>query len=327
MEVNFSLDASTLLTVLADRTAGHGGVVWDASLMLAYSCIKEAASLLPVQKDANLRVLELGAGCGLPGIVFAASRPCRLILSDRATLIPLLEYNAGINARLFAATGSSVYCATLNFGQRLSRLPVAALPPFDVVLASDVLGCSDAGAFDALLKTLADIFSARATCTVLMTYRPRASWEVRFFEAVRERGWSLRLFKRWSYLDVSELKSRLLCQSASERDANLPGSQSIISHSDVDLSTALSCVARSEEVPGGFEETELRCDALKAHDFKQVESSDCFPGTESCLWKGSAEAQSLCLSDSELDEAVPCGLPGGVRWGSGDIELWVISPS
>lgn len=234
MELTYALLSGQPLHLLANRAAGHGGIVWDAAVVLA-----DAAQRTPAQSSGlPLRVLEIGAGCGLPGLALAASCRVDLMLSDRPPLVPLLQLNADRAALALSSRGSSVQCVALEFGARLRRLPESARPPYDLVLASDVLGCADEGAFEALLKTFSDVFAAAAAagraCTVVMAYRPRAPWERAFFDGARARGWNLILRSKLSAGDVAAMKRQSLCAAGSAEaaaaatasSAEVPGSES-----------------------------------------------------------------------------------------------------
>ena len=214
MELSYELRNGSSLRFIADRTCGHGGIVWDAAVVLA-----ETVQRFAVASDPPLRVLELGAGCGLPGLVAAAGCGAHVILSDRPALVPLLQANAD-RAAADLRQGGSIQCVALNFGQRLQRLPATARPPYDLILASDILGCADEGAFEGILKTLADVFAASVSSggrlpTVLMAYRPRAPWESAFFVGARAKGWGVRLRATWAAADVAGLKHRMLRSPAS----------------------------------------------------------------------------------------------------------------
>ena len=179
--VTVTLPDQAPLGVFSDRSAGHGGVVWSASLVLADSVSRPHGGLLSALRH-GARVVELGAGVGVPGLALARARPdLVVVLTDAApALVALLAANGGplLNTR----------ACVLAFGQALRRLPADARPPFDVALASDVLGVGDAGAYPALVKTLRDLATG-GTAALLMSYKPRAPWEARFFELCDAEGW------------------------------------------------------------------------------------------------------------------------------------------
>ena len=137
------------IVVQQDRAAvdGLGGFVWNGAYKLCAYCNQHRDRLVH-----GKRVLELGAGCGLPGLVTATLGACTVVLTDQFT--DLLEPNVAANARHCAA---ELEVAVLNFGggaeelQQLDR--VVAPAPFDLVLGSEITSLGRETR-DALLQTL-----------------------------------------------------------------------------------------------------------------------------------------------------------------------------
>ena len=70
------------------------GTIWNGGVVLARALAEGA-----VQEDwQHCRVLELGSGTGLCGIVAAKLGARETVLTDLAPLLPLLERNAAANA-------------------------------------------------------------------------------------------------------------------------------------------------------------------------------------------------------------------------------------
>lgn len=199
--VTVTLPDQPPLTLYADRRAGHGGILWSASIVLADAVTRPGDGLLCTLR-AGARVLELGAGLGLPGVALARARPdVNVVLTDAApALVTLLAANA--------ASMPNACACTLAFGQALRRLPAPARPPFDAAIVSDVLGVGDAGAYPALIKTLRDL-GAGGTACVFMSYKPRAAWEARFFDLCAAEGWRVTTRRR-----VPPDAVRRLCDAA-----------------------------------------------------------------------------------------------------------------
>ena len=110
---------------------GAGDVVWPAAVALA-RLIAHCPSFA-----AQKRVLELGAGLGLPGAAAAQAGAASLLLADRdAASLALAARSAALNAPALAEAGR-VSKLVADWGGDLDAWP----PPgqVDLVLASDVL--------------------------------------------------------------------------------------------------------------------------------------------------------------------------------------------
>ncbi len=84
-------------------------------------------------EDVNQRkVIELGAGIGLPSLVAFQLGASRVVSTDDAARIPLLEANIALNF-----TSSGICAEPLRWGQE-HAMGIHA-NEFDVVLCSDVL--------------------------------------------------------------------------------------------------------------------------------------------------------------------------------------------
>ena len=143
---------------------GPAGRVWDASIVLAEHLLGRFGTCGLVDCSA----IELGAGAGLPGIV-AAIQGARVILTDKAFVLPLMDANATLNAPEHVASGL-LWAEPILWGQRL-RKGMRRHPP-DLLLAADVVGCGDEALFPGLIKSMTQI--AGPSSTILMAYKPRA---------------------------------------------------------------------------------------------------------------------------------------------------------
>ena len=81
-ELQKELDVGGLkVTLQEDPEGGVGGSVWEAVLTLLH-CIRSEKGLFPEGHFAGKRVVELGSGTGLGGIVVAAMG-ADVLLTDR----------------------------------------------------------------------------------------------------------------------------------------------------------------------------------------------------------------------------------------------------
>lgn len=130
--------ASTLVSLLDDSRTGP----LSATL----------SSLCTDQK--RLRILELGSGTGLVGIVAAAILSANVTLTDLPHVLPNLQFNVDTNAAVVAAAGGSLQVSSLRWGEVEDAEHVGR--EFDLILASDVVYYDDL--YEPLLETLRLLF-------------------------------------------------------------------------------------------------------------------------------------------------------------------------
>ena len=192
------LNGPTLVLRQAPFVAeGFASTVWDSAIVLARYIERRRADFAD-----GKRCIELGAGCGLPGLVLH-SLGARVTLTDLAPNLPLLEANARANSEQLApaCTGngasSSERVGTDSDGGGVTDasparvLPLrwgeSPLPPslladghFDYVLATDVLYSHDGVA--PLVHTLAQLARGSDAEVLLAAGRNRHAGDA-FFAA------------------------------------------------------------------------------------------------------------------------------------------------
>ena len=102
------------------------------------------------------RVVELGAGTGMLGIVAARLGAASVVLTDAPSELALLRHNAQ-RANETRAETCETSVAPLAWGD--SRAIADLAPPFDVVLCSDVLYQNPPEAQTALAATMAELMT------------------------------------------------------------------------------------------------------------------------------------------------------------------------
>ena len=111
-----------------------GGCVWETSFLLAQWAHRELSARM---RENSVRILEVGAGCGLLGLSLAAAG-ARVLLTETAEAMSNLEHNVSQNPPR-AARGGAVATATLHWGDAGHMAQVAARGPFDLLLGTDVV--------------------------------------------------------------------------------------------------------------------------------------------------------------------------------------------
>ena len=110
-----------------------GRAAWTAGCKLAELLLLEDKHAVREWFAPGARVLELGCGTGLPGIVAARLGASKLVLTDGTKeVIARAELNAAANLKGMPVAVSSMQ---LNWGEVTGK----ELGTFDVLLASDVL--------------------------------------------------------------------------------------------------------------------------------------------------------------------------------------------
>lgn len=152
-----------------DGTKQYGMLLWPASIALALEIGERAA------RFRGKRVLELGAGVGLPGIA-AAALGARVVQTDRdEEALTLCRENAGRNG-----VATDVRNADWSSWNQTSR--------HDWLIASDILYRPSLHA--QLVSILAD--AARAGTRILVA-DPMRPASLRLLEQMERDGWSVRM--------------------------------------------------------------------------------------------------------------------------------------
>jgi predicted nicotinamide N-methyase len=160
-----------------DREHGrlpYGAMLWPASIALAQELLAQADEL------RGKRVLELGAGTGIPGIV-AATLGARALLIDRSEIALHLSAR---NKERNRATTVEVRSAEWDAFQSDTQ--------FDLILGSDVLYATS---MHARLRAICDDYLAPGGKALFSD--PLRSQSLLMLEAMAASGWSVSLSK-WS---------------------------------------------------------------------------------------------------------------------------------
>lgn len=149
----------------------------------------------------NKAVVEVGAGCGLPGIGLALhGNPRSVLLTDRPELCQLLEVNVSAN---FGRATSQCSKARPRAEPLLWNNPehlkvVLQSGPFDLIIGSDLAYDEDFHA--ALLTTLKALAGSRAH--IVLAIPRRDGEDDAFLKLSITYGWQFQQTKVYDYADV-----------------------------------------------------------------------------------------------------------------------------
>ncbi|PNX75065.1 frigida-LIKE protein [Trifolium pratense] len=127
------------------------------------------------------RILELGSGTGIVGIVAAATLGTNVTLTDLPNVVPNLKFNAEVNADVVASSGGAVTFAPLRWGHSADVDMIR--DEFDVVIASDVVYHDHL--YDPLIETLRFMLIGKKIVFV-MAHMKRWKKESTFFKKARK---------------------------------------------------------------------------------------------------------------------------------------------
>eukprot|EP00698_Gefionella_okellyi_P018442 TRINITY_DN551_c0_g1_i2.p1 TRINITY_DN551_c0_g1~~TRINITY_DN551_c0_g1_i2.p1 ORF type:complete len:231 (-),score=52.13 TRINITY_DN551_c0_g1_i2:1014-1667(-) len=147
-----------------------GRHVWDGALVLSH--FFENPDVFPLGCFKNKRVIELGSGTGLVGIVIALLG-ANVTLTDLTPMLPLIQENVTRNV-----PSANVRVVAHEWGSDVSDLG----GPFDYVVLSDPLYIPKT--YPLLIQSLASLTTAASQ--VIMAQEIRGNDEVGFFQQVKQ---------------------------------------------------------------------------------------------------------------------------------------------
>lgn len=174
-------DESRFLGELADRLP-YGVALWPSAIALAHEIAERATHL------SDVKVLELGAGTGLPGIV-AASLGARVVQTDRQEMaLAVCERNGARNG-----VGAIIYRLVdwANWDDATR---------YDWIIGSDILYAE--GAHDQLRQILE---TALAPGGQIVLADPFRAASLRFLEQLEADGWMI-TFSKWQIGEAEGLR-------------------------------------------------------------------------------------------------------------------------
>lgn len=160
-ERSFFFDSVGMVRI-KQRRNHLGGVVWRCSQLMGTLLCQYYRTLL-----RGKRIVELGSGSGLLGIV-AALLGGDVVLTDVPELVPLLEDNVVVNQEAINTHGGHVRCVPLEWS---CSLPPELQDGADFVLCSDCI-YNNVSSYVPLLRTLSKLLMRPNSCCILGSVFP-----------------------------------------------------------------------------------------------------------------------------------------------------------
>jgi predicted nicotinamide N-methyase len=192
-----------------DSIARH---IWDASLgflLFLESALNATATdnafsrLLVSAKSKRLRVIELGAGCGIVGIAFASLLKCDMILTDLDDATEILDANLTLAS---GVADTEIRAEVLDWS---TDLPDSLNTKYDLVLVSDCVYNPESSV--RLVETLRRLKHTSPSAVILVGYKRRHSADDIFFDSMKT-----------AKFETLHSDSITLPHTASEYDASTP---------------------------------------------------------------------------------------------------------
>lgn len=161
---------------------GVAGVVWEGAKVLGEYLVKNRHLL----KDK--KVLELGAGTGLAGIVAAKLGAASVLLTDLEKNLDILEKNVALNfepSNEDSMSNNKVVCSVkgLEWNVDLNKFSTAAASSFDVIIGADLIYSSRS--LRSLLKTITFFVNRQNDALVLLSSKARYDHVERFLHLAK----------------------------------------------------------------------------------------------------------------------------------------------
>ena len=182
---------------------------------MALSRLFETAALADAAAFRGLRVLELGAGCGLPGLLLGKLGASKVVLTDMAQCVELLQDNIDDNELQACACAAALDWTSAGDLEAVTR---AHGCEFDLVLAADTVYAPElVRPFHSLLLHFC---TAPGTRVYFSAPRPRVQQATdAFFDLVRGPD---------SYFDVVKVpSSSYIAAAPASATATVDGNQGI----------------------------------------------------------------------------------------------------
>ncbi|KAH9122561.1 hypothetical protein LEN26_010217 [Aphanomyces euteiches] len=163
-ELSEVLSSDRLDALFSD--AWTGSRVWNASIFLSNHLVRlhaEQSFLRSATQTSRAgRVIELGSGCGLVGLVARDLGAAHVVVTDQAEIVDLLAANLHENA---SSTGGTAHACEFTWGSPSFRHLLVDDAPFDYILVSDCINpIYGVDSWRNLARSIRDLGGAHTVC-------------------------------------------------------------------------------------------------------------------------------------------------------------------
>ncbi|RMZ80649.1 hypothetical protein DV738_g2636, partial [Chaetothyriales sp. CBS 135597] len=192
VERRLAMSNGSVLRVLEETGDSIARHIWDASLgflqhfdrvLATTEPTSELQQLLSCKPKRPLRVIELGAGCGIVGIAFAQLVKSDVLLTDLDDALDILTSNIRLAS---PAPGSRLEAMMLDWSEQLASTSTQS--QYDLILVSDCIYNPDSSIH--LVETLQRLSKQTPVPLILVGYKHRHSADQLFFDRMREAKFS-----------------------------------------------------------------------------------------------------------------------------------------
>lgn len=166
--------------LIHDRDASLGFLILFRQIFLDQSPLSILQQLLASQLTTRLKVLEVGAGCGIVGIALAQLRKSDMLLTDLEEAEEILQSNVDCATPL---AGSTIRHQVLEWGPSIDTL---SEPKYDLILVSDCIYNPDSSLL--LVETLKQLSINSTNLLILVGFKRRHDADDVFFKRMQETG-------------------------------------------------------------------------------------------------------------------------------------------
>lgn len=173
------------IEILQDSSYGYAGEVWDAALVLSHFLVNKSKKHNFSLKDK--KILELGSGTGIAGIMCSMLGGKKVYLTDKHENLEILKKNVELNkSKGIIPSDCEVVIAPLDWNKKeeyTSNKYISKDDSFDLILCSDLIW--NEKVFEDL-KDVINYFTKNESVEVLLSYQYRQRSDVEFFNKMKE---------------------------------------------------------------------------------------------------------------------------------------------